>query len=271
MRSSNSLRVLVALLSLPMCVQTSLAATQPTDTEFERWADDAASTAIAHHAASALAMALVRDGQVVYCKGFGHPDGAGTTAVDPFSTPFSIGSITKSFTATAAAQLLERGAIHSLDDPANRYLRRIRLPARDGHEITVRNLLTHRGGFDESVYKLASFEKVAVPITPAEIRERLPPLARTPGVISVYSNIGYGVLGVLIEDATGLTYREYLERNIFEPLGMAHSFVRYDPREPLAQPMEYQAELGDKLRTPLSTFLEAGAGFSLEKLSLRVR
>ena len=243
MRSPISMPILASLLLPLVGAQSSLAATQPpTDAEFEEWADAAASAAIDHRGASALAVALVRDGQLVYCKGFGHPDAGGTTAVDPYGTPFSIGSITKSFTATAVAQLLERGVIRSLDDPANRYLRRVRLPAPDGHEITVRNLLTHRGGLDESVFKLATFRKETVPISPEAILERLPPPARTPGVISVYSNIGYGVLGLLIEDVSGLTYRDYLKRNILEPLGMAHSFVRYDPREPLAQPMEYQAD-----------------------------
>jgi CubicO group peptidase (beta-lactamase class C family) len=211
----------------------------PTDTQLQQWADDTLSGAIAQHRASGIAVAIVRDGKLMYSQGYGHSDPAGKVMVDASQTPFSIGSITKSFTATAIAQLLERGVIRSLDDPANRYLRRIQLPRKNGREVTVRDLVTHRAGFDESIYDLATFDTVPVPITPKEILKRLPPIVGTPGEVSVYSNIGYGVLGVVIEDITALTYGEYLRQNIFTPLEMTHSYIRYRPQQEIAQPMEY--------------------------------
>jgi CubicO group peptidase (beta-lactamase class C family) len=210
-----------------------------TDAQLQQWADDTLSGAIAQHRASGIAVAIVRDGKLMYSQGYGHSDQAGKVIVDPSQTPFSIGSITKSFTATAIAQLVERGVIRSLDDPANRYLRRIQLPRKNERDVTVRDLVTHRAGFDESTYDLATFETVSVPITSKEILKRLPPIIRTPGEISVYSNIGYGVLGVLIEDITGLTYGEYLRQNVFVPLEMTHSYIRYRPQEEIGQPMEY--------------------------------
>lgn len=219
---------------------SALAATPaPSDSELQAWADKTLSGAIAEHRASGIAVAIVRDGNVLYSKGYGHADLERKVEVDPSLTPFSLGSITKCFTATAIAQLLERGAIHSLDDPANLYLRRIKLPRTDDREVTVRNLVTHRGGIDESIHDLATFAPVPVPITAAAIRERLPPIVRTPGENSVYSNIGYGVLGVLIEDVSGLTYGEYLRQNVFVPLNMTHSYIRYDPAQAIAQPVEF--------------------------------
>jgi len=209
------------------------------DAEWQDWADRTLSAAIAEHRASGIAVALVRDGKLLYSKGYGYADLERKVDVDPGQTPFSLGSITKCFTATAIAQLLERGAIRSLDDPANRYLRRIKLPRKNDRDITVRNLITHRGGIDESIHELATLAPVPVPIAAVAIRERLPPIVRTPGENSVYSNIGYGVLGVLIEDVTGLTYGEYLRQNIFVPLDMANSYIRYAPEQPIAQPIEY--------------------------------
>jgi len=209
------------------------------DAELQAWADQTLSAAIAQHRASGIAVAIVRDGNVLFSKGYGHADLERKVDVDPSLTPFSLGSITKCFTATAIAQLLERGSIQSLDDPANLYLRRIKLPRKNDREVTVRNLVTHRGGIDESIYELATLAAVPVPITAAAIRERLPPIVRTPGENSVYSNIGYGVLGVLIEDVSGLTYGEYLRQNVFVPLNMAHSYIRYDPAQPIAQPVEF--------------------------------
>jgi CubicO group peptidase (beta-lactamase class C family) len=210
-----------------------------TDAELRQWTDDTLNTAIDQRHASGIAVAIVLDGKLAFLKGYGHADSAGKVGVDPNETPFSIGSITKSFTATAVAQLLERGVIHSLDDPANNYLRRIQLPRKNNRDVTVRNLVTHRAGIDESIYDLATLDAVPVPIAAGEILERLPPIVRTPGEISVYSNIGYGVLGILIEDVTGLTYGEYLRQNVFVPLDMVRSYVRYKPQEPIAQPMEY--------------------------------
>lgn len=218
---------------------TVVASPLHTDAELRQWADDTLTTAVDQRRASGIAVALVRDGNLVFLKGYGHADSAGKVGVDPNETPFSIGSITKSFTATAVAQLLERGVIHSLDDPANNYLHRIQLPRKNNRDVTVRNLVTHRAGIDESIYDLATLDAVPVPITAGEILRRLPPIVRTPGEISVYSNIGYGVLGILIEDVTGLTYGEYLRKNVFVPLDMVHSYVRYKPQEPIAQPMEY--------------------------------
>ena len=229
---------------LALCAHSAWAAPQPTDAEFEKWADDTLAAATARHGASGISAALIRDGHIVYLKGFGHSDARETVAVEPNEALFSIGSITKSFTATAVAQLLERGQIHSLDDPANKYLRRFRLPDTRGRSITVRNLLTHRGGLDESVFELASLSAVPVPITAAQIQERLPPAVRAPGEISVYSNVGYGVLSLMIEDITGITYGEYLRRNVFVPLGMTHSFIRYQPTQPIAQPLDYGPEGG---------------------------
>jgi CubicO group peptidase (beta-lactamase class C family) len=218
----------------------SLAASSvPTDSDLTAWADQTLTRAITDHRSSGIAVSIVRDGKTLFSKGYGFSDVDRQVAVDPGQTPFSIGSITKCFTATAIAQLLERGVIHSLDDPANAYLRRIKLPRFEGHEVSVRHLITHRGGIDESIYGLATAVPVAVPISASAIRERLPPVVRTPGEVSVYSNIGYGVLGVLIEDVTGLTYGEYLRKNVFAPLDMSHSFVRYDSAQPIAIPVEF--------------------------------
>jgi len=249
LRNARRARPITAVLLAAACVLASgpALAAEPalaavpahSDAELRAWADKELSGAIAEHRASGIAVAIVRDGNVLYSKGYGHADPEGKVDVDPSLTPFSLGSITKCFTATAIAQLLERGAIHSLDDPANLYLRRIKLSRKDGREVTVRNLVTHRGGIDESIYDLATLTSVSVPITAAAIRERLPPIVRTPGENSVYSNIGYGVLGVLIEDVSGLTYGEYLRQNVFIPLNMARSYIRYDPAQPIAQPVEF--------------------------------
>jgi CubicO group peptidase (beta-lactamase class C family) len=238
-RGTAILAAIAVLLNMQPCPAF---AAPPADAQLQEWADSVLGRAIDQRHASGIAVAIVREGRLIYSNGYGHADAAGTVAVGASETPFSIGSISKSFTATAVAQLLERGLIHSLDDPANKYLRRVQLPPKNSREVTVRDLVTHRGGIDESIYDLATFAEVSVPITSAAILKRLPPIVRTPGEISVYSNVGYGVLGVLIEDVTHLTYGEYLRQNVFIPLHMTHSYVRYQRAQPIAEPVEYSAD-----------------------------
>lgn len=197
------------------------------------WSDAVVGRAVAEGRASGAAVAIVEHGETVFLKAYGEDRGRPVT---PDGTPFSIGSVSKSFTATAIAQLLESGRIASLDDPANRYLKRVHLPARGGREITVRNLLTHRAGFDDSTYGLATPVPVKVPLPPEAIEKRLPPQVRRAGDVSVYSNNGYAILGLLIEDVTGELYPDYVARHVFGPLGMAKSFVRTRPDQPIALP-----------------------------------
>lgn len=197
------------------------------------WSDAVVGRAVAEGRASGAAVAIVEHGKTVFLKAYGEDRGRPVT---PGGTPFSIGSVSKSFTATAIAQLLESGRIASLDDPANRYLKRIHLPARGGREITVRNLLTHRAGFDDSTYGLATPVPVQVPLPTQAIEKRLPPQVRRAGDVSVYSNNGYAILGLLIEDVTGELYPDYVAHHVFGPLGMAKSFVRTRPDQPIALP-----------------------------------
>ncbi len=212
------------------------AAPHPAQGDLEHWADAMLARDIARHRASGMAIAVVSGGRVSYLNGYGAAGVGDKARVDPSRTLFSLGSITKLFTATAIAQLLERGRIHSLDDPANRYLHRFQLPRAFGRDITIRNLLDYRGGFDESVFGLATVRDVTVPISGQDILKRLPEIVRAPGEISVYSNAGYGVLGMLVEDVSGLTYRDYIRQNILKPLGMTKSYIRYSPSEPIATP-----------------------------------
>jgi CubicO group peptidase (beta-lactamase class C family) len=221
---------------------TTIARAAPDMTQLQGWIDSTMSGAIAGRRASGIAVAVVNSDQTVFLKGYGQASAGSRQPVDPRRTLFSLGSITKNFTATAIEQLLERGRIHSLDDRANQYLRRFQIPGPLGEQVTIRNLLDHRGGFDESVYDLVTRRAVQVPITGAEILTRLPRIIRRPGEISVYSNAGYGVLGALIEDVSGVTYAQFIKTNVLEPLGMASSFIRYSPGEPLATPGNVAAD-----------------------------
>lgn len=233
------------LLSALLLVLSPVAAAAA-GSDLAAWSDAVVGRAVAEGRASGAAVAIVEHGETVFLRAYGEDRGR---AVTPDGTPFSIGSVSKSFTATAIAQLLESGRIASLDDPANRYLKRVHLPARGGREITMRNLLTHRAGFDDSTYGLATPIPVKVPLPPEAIEKRLPPQVRRAGDVSVYSNNGYAILGLLIEDVTGELYSDYIARHVFGPLGMAKSFVRTRPDQPIALPTTLHAN-GERTPVP---------------------
>jgi len=133
-------------------------------------------------------------------------------------TKFNIGSISKSFTQMAIAQLLEKGRI-CLDDKISRYLDNF--PEEIGNKVTIRHLLTMRSGMghywiEEWRAKWATIKTVDALI---EIIKKIP-LDFEPGAKQQYSNSGYVVLGAIIEKVTGQSYYDYVRQNVFEPAGM---------------------------------------------------
>lgn len=150
------------------------------------------------------AVLVVRDGMVVHRAAYGLANVELGVPNTP-ETVFRIASVTKPFTAMAVLQLCERGRL-GLDDRLSRFL-----PDFPGAaEITVRHLLTHTAGVPDFV----SFE---------EARTR--PLESRPGERLNYSNIGYEMLGRIIEAVSGSSYEAYLAENIFRPLQMSHTGV----------------------------------------------
>ncbi len=133
-------------------------------------------------------------------------------------TKFNIGSINKSFTQMAIAQLLEKGRI-CLDDKISRYLDNF--PEEIGNKVTIRHLLTMRSGMghywtEEWRAKWATIKTVDALI---EIIKKIH-LDFEPGAKQQYSNSGYVVLGAIIEKVTGQSYYDYVRQNVFEPVGM---------------------------------------------------
>jgi CubicO group peptidase (beta-lactamase class C family) len=215
---------------------------------------------------------VVKDGQVVLAKGYGKADPGSGAPIDPATTELRIGSTTKVITATAIAQLLEQGRIRSLDDPANLYLKRVKLPDWDGRQITVWDLLTHRAGFEDHAFGLGAHRAIARPVDAAQIRRAIPKLVRRPGSVSVYSNVSTALLGIMVEDVSGESIQDYFARHIFQPLGMGHSYLNYALTSPrgLAVPYAFFPD-GSKQRsiyTPMNPFIAPAGGVNTTGLDM---
>ncbi len=163
---------------------------------------------------------VARDQDVLFSKGYGSANLEWNIPNSP-TTKFRIGSITKQFTAAAVLLLEDQGKL-KIEEPIKKYLPDS--PAA-WDDITIFHVLTHTSGIP-SITNLPEFRKLEpFPLTPDEnlsyVRDK--PLEFTPGERMNYSNSGYVLLGVLIEKVSGQTYQEYIQENIFSPLGMKDS------------------------------------------------
>jgi CubicO group peptidase (beta-lactamase class C family) len=195
----------------------------------------------------AIAVAVWRNGKIVWEQGFGWADRERQIAADEH-TPFSIASLSKTMTSTAVMTLVQAGKIE-LDAPANDYLGSDPIQSRVGEPraVTVRQLLNHTSGLPPADN---FFYGAAQPLTPtlSQTIRRYGIVMAQPGERYRYSNLGYGILGHMIAQVSGKSYADYLRQQVFLPLGMtrsavgvapglaAHRAARYDfDRNPIAE------------------------------------
>jgi CubicO group peptidase (beta-lactamase class C family) len=160
-----------------------------------------------------LALLVSRRGRIVRAEGYGLANVELNVAVKP-ETIFQSGSVGKQFTATAVMMLVEDGKI-GLDDPLTRYF--TGAPGWWG-QVTVRQLLSHTAGFTDYP-KDFDLRKDYTEDELLKIVQAIPP-AYAPGTGWSYSNLGYLTLGILIHRVTGEFYGDFLQRRVFQPLGM---------------------------------------------------
>jgi CubicO group peptidase (beta-lactamase class C family) len=172
-----------------------------------------------------LAIALVRDQEVVWSRGFGHSDRDGDIATTP-GTGFRVASITKLFTATALLQLRDARALR-LDDPVNQHLPWFDPPPAEGADrpITLRHLLTHTSGLPREA-PLPYWNDQRFPDT-RTLRELVAGLQPTlpPERAWKYSNLGFALAGEVVAAAAKVPYGAYVRRYILEPLRMTDSRI----------------------------------------------
>ncbi len=248
------------------CSWTSVQAADPgvfAPKAIEEWSDAVFGKAVAEYRVSGLGIAVTQDDKVVFQKGYGYQDWATKTPVLPDKTQFRIASLTKTFVATAIVQLHERGKIASLDDPANKYLKRFQFAKNGGQDITLWDLLTHRAGFGTPKDVKVDVQTLKMPVPADVLKAYMPDFARPRDSLSVYCNYCWGMLGVLIEDVSGKTLDAYLREEIFKPLGMSMTELQPGPKQNATTITQYAFVAGGPAVAtpyPTSTPLTPGAG-----------
>jgi CubicO group peptidase (beta-lactamase class C family) len=169
-------------------------------------------------------ISIVKDGKVLFAKGYGYSDVAKKSPISADNTLFRPGSISKLFTWTAVMQLVEQGKL-DLERDVNDYLD-FKIPATYPQPITLRNAMTHTPGFEETVQEL--FVKNAKDLTPLGdyLKAHLPARIFPPATTPAYSNYATAMSGYIVQRVSGQDYYDYVERHILKPLQMPHSTFR---------------------------------------------
>ncbi len=217
---------------------------------FESFVDEMMQT----HKVPGICVGIVHKGDVVYLKGFGYRDLENKMPVTG-NTVFGIASVTKSFTALGISQLSERGLV-SIEDPVRKHLPGFNVPdPRYTGKISIHNFLTHTAGIpplpslNYGIMESTQPDEEEEPHVGGSNEDTKGPsfkdadgllefistwdysLLGAPGEFLSYSNDCFGLLGSIIEKASGDTYEDYLQNYILKPLGMEHTTTRIDKLE----------------------------------------
>jgi CubicO group peptidase (beta-lactamase class C family) len=202
-----------------------------------------------------VAVAVVRDGQIVWEQGFGWADRENRVAASEH-TLYSVASVSKPITATGLMVLKERKLI-DLDKPINDYLGEAKLRARvgDANDATVRRVANHTSGLPLH-YQFFYADESYRPPTREETIRRYGNLVTAPGERYQYSNLGFGVLDYVIERVGGKKFPDFMREEVFLPLGMTHTSIDVGAGLESQQAIRYTSE---GQRIPFYDFDHPGA------------
>lgn len=218
--------------------------------------DSLAAATLAEGLVAGLSVAVRRDGEILLARGYGYADLENSVPAT-VETIYGIGSVTKQFTAAAILQLAERGVL-SLDDSVHRFL-----PDYEptGRSVTIRQLLSHTSGIPSYPSEETPARELAVDLTDRELRERFEslPLDFTSGEGFRYSNSAYLLLGMVVSEASGVSYADYIQEYLFAPLGLSRSSYCDTRRITPRRARGYWIENGELVNAPYLSMTHAGA------------
>ncbi len=215
---------------------------------------------LAREDVAGVVVSVVKDGKVLFAKGYGYSDVEKKVLVTPDNTLFRPGSISKLFTWTSVMQLVEQGKL-DLDRDVNDYLD-FKIPATFPKPITLRNVMTHTPGFEEAVQELfVGDAKDLKPLGPY-LKEHLPERIFPPGTTPAYSNYATAMAGYIVQRVSGQDYFDYVDEHILKPLGMTHSTFRQPLPDSLAPLMSKGYEVASQPAKKFEYVEAAPAGSS---------
>jgi len=213
---------------------------------------------IDHADIAGAVVAVVKDGKLLFAKGYGYSDVEKKTPVSPETTLFRPGSISKLFTWTAVMQQVELGKL-DLDRDVNDYLD-FKIPPAFGKPITLRNIMTHSTGFEETAKDLFVGTEQDLRPNGEYLRVHMPARIFPPGTTPAYSNYATTMAAYIVERVSGQNFNDYVEEHEFKPLNMTHATFRQPLPEALRPSMSKGYILGSGEPKPFEFVQVAPAG-----------
>ncbi|MBO9540169.1 serine hydrolase [bacterium] len=176
----------------------------------------------AAHGLYGAAIVVVHQGEILLAKGFGESDPIAHVPLAIETTVVPVASIAKAFTATAVMQLVERGLLDLNTDVAT-YLPGYELQASDASPVTIGHLLSHTEGFQECNLGIVATASEGLNDLADFFKTRMPRRVLPPGKHLTYGNWASGLLGLVVEQVSGLPFHQYVHEHVFAPLGMSSS------------------------------------------------
>ena len=189
--------------------------------ELSAFVDGVMATSMDSNHVPGAVIVVVKDGEVFFAKGYGYADLENKIPVDPATTLFRPGSVSKLFTWTAVMQLVEAGKL-DLDADVNNYLD-FEIPATYAQPITLRLIMTHMAGFEDKGNGLFKLNAEDVSSLETYVKTNMPARVFPPGQYAAYSNYATALSGYIIQRISGMPFESYIAENILKPMQMQHS------------------------------------------------
>ena len=206
-------------------------ATPPLDAaDVGAWLDGYMPTTLKQGKIAGAQVVVVKDGKVLFKKGYGYSDVAAKAPMDVDRNLMRIGSTSKLFTWIAVMQQVELGKI-DLNADVSRYLD-FKLSKGPGRPITMNDLMAHRGGFEEGLKDILDTDPKRLKTTERYLKENWRPRLFPAGTVPAYSNYGAALAGYIVQRVSGEPFDAYVARHILTPLQMrSTTFVQPLPKD----------------------------------------
>ena len=224
MRQSILVLLTLGLLSQPDAASTPDSAAPLTAADLTTFFDGMIPVELERADIAGATVAIVKDGELLFAKGYGYADVETGKPVVADATLFRPGSVSKLFVWTSIMQLVEQGQL-DLDADVNTYLD-FQIPATFPQPITMRHIMTHTSGLEEFLQDLFIDDVRKLRPLGEYLRDHLPRRLYAPGTVPAYSNYATTLAGYIVERLSGRPFHDYVEDRIFRPLGMMRTTFR---------------------------------------------
>ncbi|WP_283749473.1 beta-lactamase family protein [Bacillus mycoides] len=197
--------------------------------EIESFADPLFEEKMKKYNVNGSSFVVVHDGKVVVNKGYGYADKEKKIPVTK-DTVFQIASVSKTFTALAVMQQVDKGKL-KLDQDVQKYLGGLQIPNQTGKPLTLFDMLTYTSGVDfPDLTNITGPEYINKSISMKEFfSKHIPTVVRPPGEVYTYDNVSFALAGFAVENVTNTPFSKYMEKNIFKPLDMKSTSMSFTP------------------------------------------